>query len=434
MKRFSVAALLVLFYAGRLFSQNAGETVKEGWSFGGVPAIAYDSDIGFKYGAVVEAFSYGDGSTYPKYLHHLSLEWSRTTKGSGINQFIYDSEYLIPGIRVTVEASHLTEKALDFYGFNGYESLYNPSLEDDESDDYISRMYYRHERKRTRLKAEFQGKISTQNFRWFGGVEYNLAKTATVDVDALNKGKDADDMLPDTALLFDKYVNWGFISEEEAEGGNVTLLKAGLVYDTRDIEANPMKGVWTDLQFLYGIGDKSYSRMALTHRQYLTIVPKMLSFTYRVSYQTKLGGEMPFYMLPFVYNTAPNYTRDGPGGAKTIRGIQRNRLAGEGFVYGNTEVRWKFLRTVVFNQNIYLALSAFLDGGMITDKYDVPENLPVEAIQYLGLGSKEKLHLGAGAGFHFVMNENFVVAVDYGRAFDPGDGNSGLYIGLNFLY
>jgi hypothetical protein len=91
---------------------------------------------------------------------------------------------------VTVEASHLTEKALYFYGLNGYESLYNPSLEDDESDDYISRMYYRHERKLTRLKAEFQGKISTQNFRWFGGVEYNLAKTATVDIDALNKGKD----------------------------------------------------------------------------------------------------------------------------------------------------------------------------------------------------------------------------------------------------
>jgi hypothetical protein len=32
------------------------------------------------------------------------------------------------------------------------------------------------------------------------------------------------------------------------------------------------------------------------------------------------------------------------------------------------------------------------------------------------------------------MNENFVVAVDYGMALDPQDGNSGLYIGLDYLF
>ncbi len=42
--------------------------------------------------------------------------------------------------------------------------------------------------------------------------------------------------------------------------------------------------------------------------------------------------------------------------------------------------------------------------------------------------------MGAGAGLHIVMNQNFVVAVDYGRALDKGDGESGLYIGLNFLF
>jgi len=438
MKKFLSAAIIMVFISGVLLSQDTlstGEKIKTGWSFGGVPAIAYDSDIGFKYGAVVEFFNYGDGTTYPKYLHHLYFEWSRTTKGSGINQFTYDSEYLIPGIRVTAEASHLTEKALDFYGFNGYESFYNANFEDDESEDYLSRMFYRQERKLTRLKAEFQGKITGQQFRWVGGIEYNHAQTGTVDIEALNKGKDEEDLLPeDVDLLFDKYLQWGFIDGDEAKGGNTTLLKGGLVYDTRDIEANPMKGVWTDMQFLYGFGDMSYTRLAITHRQYFTVVPKVLSFAYRLSYQTKLGGEMPYYMLPFVYNTAPTLTRDGPGGAKTIRGVLRNRLAGEGFAYGNTEFRWKFLRTELFNQNIYLALSAFLDGGLVTRKYNLPATTDPEAIEYLSAGSSEKIHMGAGAGFHFVMNENFVVAIDYGRAFDPDDGESGLYIGLNFLY
>lgn len=419
-------------------SAKKADKIKTGWNFGGVPVIAYDSDIGFKYGALVNVFHYGDGSQYPKYRHSLYFEWSRTTKGSGINQFIYDSEYLIPGIRVSAEASYLTEQSLDFYGFNGFESYYNPDWEDEESDAYLSRMYYNMERKLTRLRADFQGKITGPQFRWMAGIEYSHAKTGTVNIDKLNKGKDEEDQLPDTALLFDNYVEWGIIPGDQAEGGNTTLLKAGLVYDTRDIEANPMKGIWTEMQLLAAPGflgnDQAYTRLIITHRQYFTLAPQVLNFAYRLSYQTKLSGEMPYYMLPFVYNTAPNYTRDGVGGAKTVRGVMRNRIVGDGFLFGNLELRWKFLRTTVFNQNIYLALSGFLDGGMVTRKYDFDKTgIPSDQL-FTVENEDEKLHLGAGAGFHIVMNQNFVIAVDYGLSLDPGDGDSGLYIGLNFLY
>jgi outer membrane protein assembly factor BamA len=415
------------------------DKIKKGWNVGPVPAIAFDSDIGFKYGAVVNLFHYGDGSQYPKYRHFLYFEWSRTTKGSGINQFTYDSEYLIPGIRISAEASLPMEQALDFYGFNGYNSYYNADYENDESDDYISRMFYRQERKLTRLKADFQGKITGQEFRWFAGIEYNHAQLRTVNIDKLNKGKDEKDKLPDVPLLYDKYVEWGLIPSDQANGGHTTLLKVGAVYDTRDIEANPMKGMWTDLQFLLapgflGNGDLAYVRMALTHRQYFTLAPQVLSLACRLSYQAKLAGSMPYYMLPFVYNTAPSLTRDGLGGAKTIRGVLRNRVAGDDFVYGNIELRWKFLRAIVFNQNIYLALSGFLDGGMVTAKYQLPETTNPEAVEYLSKGKNEKPHLGIGAGFHFVMNQNFVIAVDYGHALNPDDGKGGLYIGLYFLY
>jgi outer membrane protein assembly factor BamA len=417
------------------------DKIKTGWNFGALPAIAYDSDIGFKYGAVVNFFYYGDGSQYPKYRHSLLFEWSHTTKGSGINQFIYDSEYLIPGIRVSAEASLLTEQSLDFFGFNGYESYYNAAYEDDENPDYISRMFYNMERKLTLLKADFQGKITGQKFRWFAGIEYKHARMATVDIEKLNKGKDTEDQLPDTTLLFDKYIDWGVIPADQADGGNTTLVKAGFVYDTRDIEANPMKGMWTDVQFLMapsflGNGDLDFTRIVITHRQYFTLAPQVLSLAYRLSYQAKLSGTMPYYMLPFIYNTAPERTRDGLGGAKSIRGVLRDRIVGDDFVFGNIELRWKFLRTMVFNQNVYLALSGFLDGGMITQKYKIDKSgVPLDQFsQKLINSGDEKLHLGAGAGLHIAMNQNFVIAVDYGRALDPDDGKSGLYIGLNFLF
>lgn len=169
MKKRTLLTLLLIMIASApaIYCQadSSGSSVKKdkiktGWNFGALPAIAYDTDIGFKYGALVNLFYYGDGKQYPKYLHSLYFEWNHTTKGSGLSQFTYDSEYLIPGIRVSAEASYLTEQALDFYGFNGYESAYNSDLEDEDSEDYLSRVFYNMDRRLLRIKADFQGKIS----------------------------------------------------------------------------------------------------------------------------------------------------------------------------------------------------------------------------------------------------------------------------------
>ncbi len=249
--------ILIMFYCTTTSAQDeittdSKEKIKKGWTFGAVPAIAYDSDIGFKYGGVVNFYDYGDGTFYPKYKQSIYLEWSRTTKGSGINQFTYDSEYLIPGIRTTAEISYLTEKALDFYGFNGYEAFYNSSFEDDSHPDYISRMFYRMDRNLFRVKADFQGKLPVANLRWLAGFAHYRNAIDTVDIQNLNKGKDEEDLLPGNTGggLYGRYVAAGLIPEDQADGGNTSLFKLGLVYDTRDNEPNPMRGIWTELQFL----------------------------------------------------------------------------------------------------------------------------------------------------------------------------------------
>ena len=202
-----------------------------------------------------------------------------------------------------------------------------------------------------------------------------------------------------------------------------------------------MKGIWTELQLLLapsflGNGNLDYTKLIATHRQYFTLAPKVLSFVYRLSYQGKLSGNMPFYMLPFVYNTAPEYTRDGFGGKKSIRGVLRNRVVGDGVVYGNAEFRWKFYRGVILNQNVYLALSTFLDAGMVVDKYEytLDEAYRAEAAPYLP-ETDESLHLGYGAGLHIALNENFIVAFDYGVALkSKDDGKGAPYINLNWLF
>ncbi len=411
--------------------------VKTGLTFGALPAIAFDTDIGFKYGLLTNFYLFGDGSTYPKYLHSFYLEWNQTTKGSGLWQFIYDSEYLIPNIRLTAEASYFTEQALDFYGFNGYEAWYNHDFEDKNSADYISRMFYRHDRRMLRLRADFQGNIIGKRLRWMAGFEYNRFKIATVDVEKLNKGKDSDDLLPDIPLLYDHFVSWGVIPEDQKDGGNHYIFKGGVVYDTRDNEPNPMKGIWSEVMLLaspsIGGTNTGFVKLAITHRQYFTLVDEVLNLAVRLSYQPKIGGKMPFYMLPYVYNT--NITRDGLGGAKTLRGILRNRIVGEDIFYGNVEIRWKFFRTILWKQHIYLALSAFSDFGRVTRDYDFTydQSIP-EANAYLLQGGREHMHLSYGGGISGALNHNFVAHVNYGLAADRRDGKSGLYIGLNYLF
>lgn len=442
---------LLLLFSVSLIAQDADSTsskkeekIKTGFSVGGVPVVAYDSDVGFKYGALLNLYWYGDGSRYPMYDHSVYIEWSRTTKGNGINQITYDTDKLIPGIRSFFEASYLTEKALDFYGFNGYKAVYDPDYVASVDDmGLANRAYYRYSRKLLRLKADFQGEIIGQKLRWLGGVAYFGSTIDSVDVDGLNEGK-TEDMLSDNSL-YGNYREWGLIKEDQANGGAHTLLKAGLVYDTRDNEPNPFKGMWTELQLHWAPSflsntDYGYGRFVLTHRQYFTLIPEWMNLAGRLSYQGKIGGEMPFYMLPYLFNTAPKLATDGVGGAKSVRGVLRNRIVGDGFAYGNLELRGKILRTTVFNQNLYIALSAFVDAGLVTQKYQfdasglpdvLPDDLPSEI---LDPDAKEVPHMGFGGGIHFALNQNFIVTVDYGMAAKAADGDSGLYINLNFLF
>jgi len=446
---FSIAFLLLISIS--LIAQDADtisskkeEKVKTGFNLGGVPVVAYDTDVGFKYGALVNLYWYGDGSRYPQYDHSVYVEWSRTTKGNGINQITYETDKLIPGIRSLFEASYLTEKSLDFLGFNGYQAVYDSEYEASyDADGLANRLFYRHSRKLLRLKADFQGEIIGQKLRWLGGIAYYGSSIDSVDVNDLNEGKD-DDLLSNNSL-YGSYLDWGLIKEDQAKGGNHTILKSGLVYDTRDNEPNPFSGVWSELQLHYAPSflsntDYGYGRIILTHRQYFTLIPEWMNFAYRLSYQGKLGGEMPYYMMPFMFQSAPKLTRDGVGGSKTVRGVKRNRIVGDGFAFGNLELRGKILRTSLFKQNFYIALSAFVDAGMVTQKYDfdysgmpdvLPDDLPD---QILDLDAKEVPHVGFGGGVHLALNQNFILTVDYGLAAKDADGDSGLYINLNYLF
>ncbi|MDF1550668.1 MAG: hypothetical protein P1P88_22795, partial [Bacteroidales bacterium] len=324
------------------------QKVKKGFNLGAIPIFSFDSDVGLKYGALANLYHYGDGSRYPTYNHSLFVRWYQTTRGSSISELKYDSDKLLRGLRLTLGAFYQTEKALNFYGFNGYESYYNKNFEEKDHPEYISAVFYRHERKVVRINADFQGKIS-KNLRWLGGFSFLNSKIAKVDIDKLNKGRGEDDLIPKVDGIYDLYLNWKVLPESEINGGENSFLKAGLVYNSTDNEANPSSGIWTEALVFFAPESFGFeattSIISLIHRQYITLFHEHFKVAYRIGYQTKISGKMPFYLLPYL--TDSRNTADAFGGAKTLRGILRNRIVGNGSAFGNIELRYKIFQATL---------------------------------------------------------------------------------------
>ena len=105
-----------------------GEIIKTGTNFGPLPVVAFDADRGFQFGALLNLYNFGNGDTYPNPKSQWYFEASAYTKEGSIGsyKFIvnYDNKTLIPGVRMSICSGYYKDAALDFYGFNGYQSNY----------------------------------------------------------------------------------------------------------------------------------------------------------------------------------------------------------------------------------------------------------------------------------------------------------------------
>ncbi len=442
---------IILISLLALSVQAQEKKIKTGWNFAGaLPAVTFDSDLGFQYGALAEFYNYGKPSKYPEYLDHIYTEASRFTKGSGIYRIMFESNHLIKGVQSVTDLSYLPDQAYDFYGFNGYESVYNKPWMDNTAgnNDYRTRMFYRYQRNLFRFKNDFAGKLSGDHLKWAAGFAFQNFKTGSVDIDKLNKGKtDKLPSLTDQPGLFERYQALGIIPSDQASGGWVNTLKVGITWDSRDNRPNPMKGIWTEMGIEAApgfMGNKwSFSRFYFIHRQYFTLIKNDLSLVYRVGFQTKLSGDVPFfYESQVITSRLTGAYSEGLGGSKTLRGILRNRVIGDGFFMGNVELRWKPLYFKFLKQECYLGLNGFYDFGVITRDVTMPSDVPTKFTtlyptenytDYFKTG-KDKLHQSTGVSVMVVINRNFVIAVDLGKALDKQDGNIGFSIGLNYLF
>lgn len=438
----SALLTLLLALAWTVSAQDSTRHVRKGWTFGGLPSVAYDADLGLQYGALTNIYYFGDGSTYPEYLHSFYAEAAYTTKHFGIFRFAYDSKHLIPQHRLSVDLTYLPDQMCDFYGFNGYASDYNPAYSSQDSAAYISRAYYKYRRDLFRFSVDLQGSVSDHLY-WNAGIGLLHFGVGRVDVNRLNSfTSDASKQLPDTVSLFGYYVDRGYISAQEATGGAHPYVHAGMTFDTRDRQQNPTRGIHADafLTYYAGIGNMSdYNnvKLNLNFRQYISLYGEKLILAYRIGSQLNLAGNCPFYLNTYLNQLyMQRVLYEGLGGANSVRGIMRNRILAPGVAFTNVELRTRLFQFKAGKNMFYAGLNPFLDAGMVVQPYD-------DVIPDLHAGTaaadNSRLydpHLAGGCGLKVAMNDNFVLSVDWATAFDKQDNSklSNLYIKMGYMF
>ena len=232
------------------------------------------------------------------------------------------------------------------------------------------------------FKTDFTGNIWKNKLFWEAGYHFSYFNQGyknqyALNYDKINKNKDENKVYPvDDPTIFDLYRQWGIISEDEAWGGINSTLRFGLLFDTRDKEAAPSKGIWAEAHVTVapkwlGTTNPHY-RYSATFRHYVPIVKNdVLTFAYRLNYEGTFGNSAPYYVLPYITVMGSNYDRDGMGGYRTVRGLMRNRVQGLDMATYNVELRWRFVNFTLWKQNIAFGLSAFSDGTMVTRNYDM---------------------------------------------------------------
>jgi outer membrane protein assembly factor BamA len=396
----------------------------------------------------------------------------------------YDSKYLIPKHRLTLDATYQPDAMCDFYGYNGYQSVYDQDFHKWKKDQskmgdvsqYQSRAFYKYKRDIFRFAADMEGTI-WKNIKWNAGLGVLGYMIDECDIDMLNGKKEYDPNIPladqkamndQVEGLYEKYEKWGLINPNEAKGGWHPYLRAGVTYDSRDQRTCPTKGIYADAFLTYTAAfNAKYGQQAaagynhlqfnFNFRHYVPVYRDRVTFAYRLGTQNNVAGKSPFYMNTYL-NTLfiQRVMYEGLGGANSLRGIMRNRILANGFAYANVELRAKVAKFDIGRQHFYIGLAPFFDLGLITQPYD----LDFEAVKAAYAVDKDPLkrglgdyfvldeegnldnslvympHMATGVGLKVAMNENFVLSVDWAMALDKQDNAkwANFYIKMGYLF
>ena len=392
--------------------------------FGVLPALNYDSDLGFGFGAIGTLVRFDPA--YRPYRWRIKYLLYATVKKSpdGGSELAYHDDYVIldrPGLmdnrlRVQLQAGFRRASTAAYYGLGN-------ASEDTEN---ANGRYYQYDRMNPYGLASGRFELwdrstaaHVRRLEAFAGLGFwynvmNLYEGSLLEQDAQLAGEDSADGRALAALL------------HGTDDHMLMMPSIGLLWDTRDHEHTPTRGNFTEVSLRASPGfdaGLSFVGASVITRWFQSLSGDTLVLAVR-GIGDALVGSPPFYELA----TVGSFTRtDAPGGGSSVRGVPNQRFHGKLKVVGNVELRAQLLPFRVAGQRFNLGAIAFVDAGRVWADYGDVEI----AGQSLDDGFAN-FAVGVGAGMRLKWGETFIVRVDPG--YSPTEKTFGFYINVDHIF
>jgi len=188
-------------------------------------------------------------------------------------------------------------------------------------------------------------------------------------------------------------------------GGRVSILQQALIYDTRDFEPDPSRGLYFEVGNEFSgpvIGSQfTFNKLFIQVKAFrrLPVGPRTV-LAGRLGVGNIFGANAPFF--EFQDQWSPDGSVNSLGGAKSLRGFRANRFLARSLWFSNIELRTRVGETVLGRQRFSLTVAPFVDVGTVRDRW-----------QTLNF---DRVRTGQGIGARVGWNQSTVISFDYGRS------------------
>jgi hypothetical protein len=351
-----------------------------------IPLLSFNSDFGVGYGVVGGMFLYGKG--HKPYQHGLGAQVFFTNRGIQNHYIRYDGPQLIGPMRVEVRFEYKREFRSPFYGAGNLSAPEFTGDVDDPRYNYGKGSPCAWFRLRGHLLGE------DHPLQVYGGYSWRNTRVSPYDASMLAE-----------------------VHPLGIEGGPTGQLLGGVLWDTRNSETDATTGGAEELSVR--VSDRltgsryRYVGVSLSERRYFKLGSRFV-LAQRLA-MDMLFGEVPFFEWS---TTGGVLFTEGVGGMSSVRGIERNRFAGNIKVFSNTELRFHALDFRILGQTMKLGAVGFVDVGRVWHPG-------------VGDGAWHKWHPGVGGGLRLARRAA-VVRVDYARSTEAG-GNR-IYMNFGHMF
>lgn len=380
---------------------------KEGYYFTGMPDLSKDPLNGFGYGGEGELFYNGKKSdpffAYTPYRWALTISAFNTTKSQRELFLKLDVPFILnTRWRLRAEGGFEMNPNLLYFGLT--EKTLNPLQYDALNDsthspvpatsyaDYKKQMdvqspnfngYYKKEMvwNVSMERSFFEGKLRTL-------VGYELAKFRMGTFSSTSQLERENRISPIPGL----------------GSGYVSLFQAGLIWDTRDLEADPNQGVFAELTNELSVkklaSQFTFNKTFFHVNYYRRLFPKHLKkciLAARIA-AGYTGGAAPFYEYQDQWSSEGSI--EGLGGSTTLRGYKQSRFLGRTMSFNNLEIRWRFAQLTLLKQHLAFSAVPFADAGGVWDSMGRITRL-------------QNFRFSEGLGLRVAWNINTILRFDY---------------------